>query len=205
MAGKELTDLVQFLANVATFVAGCVVVVGLLFARRDLRAVVATQRFTGAQAFYDMLDRSKDARKFVYNKMTRDPAHFVTLSAEERQQAEDAVNFLNRVSYLLKNRVVPHDLVFQMTHSMLIRLGYQLQPFIEWRESQLGARWGRPAIALAERALRYHKINPLHREKSIYLERSGEVIPVYTPPCCPWIPRSLREIGWRLRWYLNRY
>lgn len=195
----------QFLANCATAVGGVIVVVGLLFALRELRALANAQRFVGAQEFFQLLDDTQSAREYVYQELPQSPEGLRSLTRDEIKRAERAVNALNRIAYLLDHDLVPRDIVFRMTHTMIIRLVFCLGPFIAWREEVLGSRWGRRVLDLGRRARRYHEINPRHAGLRVCLDRAGASVVIFEPAGAAGptsaSERALRRTAWLLRRY----
>lgn len=205
MPDKDTVDLVQFLANLATVLGGLVVIIGVPFSLRELRSIGRNDRFEGIKAYYDLLQESAAAREYVYNRLPQRAEQIAELSRDDVMRAEEVVNFLNKIVYLLDHNLIPKDVVFRMTHTMLIRLVHQLRPFVEWREQRLGARWGRRVLVLEERAQAYHDINPLHQNVAVNLERGGDSTLIYQTQWHDGWRRVPQHASRRLRWWLRRY
>ena len=172
-SGSSLSQAASLLASIATIVASVGIMIGLVIALRELRAMGRAQRFAGIQAFYALLDSTVLARQVVYQLTTSRLEEPRELSPDQSACAEAVVNLLNKIVYLLDQRVVPRDTVFRMCHTMIVRLTYCLTPFILQREQTLGARWGRRVLELGDRARKYHELNPKHRPTPIRLTRPG--------------------------------
>ena len=199
-------ELMQFLANLTTVAGGITIIIGVILALRELNAMANSQRFSGAQEYYRLLEEAREAREYVYHSLPTATEELEKLSRDEVKKAESVVNFLNKIVYLLDRNLLPKDIVFRMTHSMFIRLIYRLEPFIRWREQRLGARWGRRVLELSHRAKRYHELNPIHRKLPVFLEgpdgKTTLLFSVHTQPGIRslWL-NATRQINWMLRRY----
>lgn len=101
------------------------------------------------------------------------------LSEDERRAAQAVVGAFNDVAQYVTDGL-PLQSALSQYHTIFIRLGYLLIPFLEASNapdaSGRPARYGRRVPILYNAAIAYHKLHPLHAGRVVALVRDGQRI-----------------------------
>lgn len=176
-------------ADAASIAGAVIAVVGLVVVIVQLRGAAATARVQATiqfqQAFQDSQDaRGRLLRSFpVHRKSLGDVAAtlgdddaFVTwsesrdLTRAQKQDAEAVVNALNDVAQYVTDGLSLRS-AMQQYHTVFVRAGFLVAPYIDAENKDGRARWGVRVIELFNAALGYHRSHPKHRGKELVLSR----------------------------------
>jgi hypothetical protein len=109
-------------------------------------------------------------------KWCGDPDAFPTwsvpndLTDDEKSDAEAVVGALNDVAQYVSDGLSLRS-ALQQYHTIFVRAGFLLAPYIDAENSANRARWGVRVIELYNAGVRYHRASPKHREKRLELRR----------------------------------
>jgi len=175
-------------------IAGAVIgIVGLGFVVVQLRSAAAAARAQATiqfqQAFRDSHPaRSRllssfpvheESRKQVEIRGNKDAfppwskAH--PLRDDQKADAVAVVGALNDVAQYVADGMSLRS-ALQQYHTVFVRAGFLLAPYIEQVNEDGAARWGVRVIELFNAGLRYHRAHPKHREKELLLKRGDDAL-----------------------------
>jgi len=174
-------------------IAGAVIgIVGLGFVVVQLRSAAAAARAQATIQFQQAFRDSKEARSRLLSSF---PVHEESLKlVEVRGTNEDAFPKWNELRPLSKNQIADAQAVvgalndvaqyvadgmslrsaLQQYHTIFVRAGFLLAPYIDQVNEGGAARWGVRVIELFNAGLRYHRAHPKHRGKELLLKRGDE-------------------------------
>jgi hypothetical protein len=173
----------------AAGIAGAVIgVVGLAFVVVQLRSAAAAAR---TQATIQFQQAFRDSRGARFRLLASFPVHaqslgilevrgdekafptwseLTDLSDEQKKDAHAVVNALNDVAQYVADGLSLRS-ALQQYHTIFVRAGFLLAPYIDKSNEGGAARWGVRVIELFNAGLRYHRAHPKHREKELLLKR----------------------------------
>jgi hypothetical protein len=179
-------------AAIAGIAAAILAMIGLLFVIIQLRGAAASSRVQATIQFQEAFHRSKDARGRFLSSF---PVHADALAAlqqagcvegsaaafptwrelqdlaeDQLEDAEAVVNALNDVAQYVADGL-PLRSALQQYHTIFVRVGFLLNPYLDERNRGTDARWGARTVELFNAALAYHKGHPKHSGKQVKLGR----------------------------------
>ncbi len=174
----------------AAGVAGLVVaVIGLGFLAVQLRRTAVSARAQATIQFQQAFHESEPARGEVlrsfpiYEHTLAEVAAIhgdlesvptwrdrSDLSDADIEHAKDVIKALNDVAQYVADGLALRS-AMQQYHTIFVRAGFLLAPFIDATNQSGQARWGVRVIDLLNAALAYHRSNPKHRHKELVLAR----------------------------------
>jgi len=176
-------------ADAASIAGAIVAVVGLAFVIVQLRGAAAAARAQATIQFQQAFRESKDSRTRllqsfpVHQESLGDAATalgdddaFATwselgeLTEAEKQDADAVINALNDVAQYVTDGLSLRS-AMQQYHTVFIRAGFLVAPYIDAKNKGGRARWGVRVIELFNAALGYHRSHPKHRGKALVLSR----------------------------------
>lgn len=175
-------------ADIAGIAGAVLAVVGLGFVIVQLQSAAASSRVQATIEFQQAFLQSREARGRLLGsfpvhvdalasvQIQGDSAAFPTwrtlsdLSGAQKQDAEAVVNALNDVAQYVVDGL-PLRSALQQYHTIFVRAGFLLNPYVDARNSGIEARWGVRTIELFNAALAYHRGHPKHRHRELKLDR----------------------------------
>lgn len=180
-----------------------VIVIGTIIALMNLRVISKNQHLASVREFTKDLTETAEDQKFVlqeFNFSLKDPN---PLPSEIERKVQNVVDALNRIGLLMENGLLSSKLVFSICHTMIIRLWYKLEPYVQYHEVRIGGRYGRRLARLATRAKRYHDAKPQHRITKIKIDPGPEKEPfiIYETT----IKQGLAGVEQKMIWSMKRF
>lgn len=190
-----------------TFIGSIAVVIAMILAIPQLRVLRRNQQLESTLAFLRLMREGNEDREFVYKELPEDPKALSPLSETDRRKVERVIGSLNDVGLLLEEGAIPKKLFFGIYHTMIIRLCYKLQYYVEYHESLTGGRYGRRLERLKRRAELYHDIHPMHRKDPPIMVHSGKGKPVkvYETHKKQCFKGVMQKVIWFFRRHLHIY
>lgn len=192
-------------SDVAGIAGAALGLAGLVFVILQVRSAAAASRAQATIQFQQAFHQSRDARgrllaTFPVSAETAEalfgqsnPAQVRVwqsldqLTADDKANATGVINALNDVAQYVTDGL-PLRSALQQYHSIFIRLGVLLLPYIDALNTAYSdaagqkrrpTRYGRRLVPLYNAALAYHRYHPKHRHTEIILERPSSA-PVHT-------------------------
>jgi hypothetical protein len=186
-------------------VTALVLFVGGFVAILNLKTIIRNQQMAALQRFSDELAETEEDRKFIYRTFQR-KEDYSDLNDESRNKAERVINFLNKVEWLIENRILPPRNILSLCHTVIIRCWYQLEPFAKYQEQRIGGRYGRRIARLDSRAKQFHDIRPHQRINAIRLDQGSKgSIVIYETDRLNHFRGVIQRIRWWIKYSLGRY
>ncbi len=126
-----------------------VVMLGTGIAVQSLRAIRRIQQAEAVNIFFEDLAKTAEDRRFVYQELPHIPIE-QELSLEQKQKVENVINYLNRMGFLIDNKMFPAHLVLSICHTMIIRCYHIIELRVKHQESRIGGRYGRYGLLGAQ-------------------------------------------------------
>lgn len=183
-----------------------IVIVGTFVGWSQLSVIARQQRHEGATDFFDSLRRTRAAREYVTRDFPRSTVKLKKLTPEQMRLADEVINFLNETAYLLEMKIIERALVFRVSHTAIIRLAYNLGPYVRIQEERFGGRYARRVEEFASRAQLFHDVHPHHRRTTVRIFDGHRSRAIYSTrmPTGRWSTLAT-HIGWTLRRWTARY
>jgi hypothetical protein len=175
-------------ASIAGIAGAILAVIGLVFVIIQLRGAAASSRVQATIQFQQAFHQSREARaRFLGSfpvhedalaniHMTGNAAAFPKwrsvddLTKSQKADAAAVVNALNDVAQYVADGL-PLYSALQQYHTIFVRAGLLLNPYLDARNSGTDARWGARTVELFNAALAYHRGHPKHSRKELRLVR----------------------------------
>ena len=187
---------------IISIITGVIVLTGALIAVRNLRIIANANRLSAYEAFTKRWSDIHAERLWILEEFDFDPDFPPTLDSEIGQKLRKVINGLNEIGLLIDQRILPPRYVLSLCYSDFVRLYYHLQGYLEYRENELGVRYGRRLERMAQRARNYHDARPHNRVHPIRVRVRGSS--KYTTIYKTYKKSGIFSIWQRLSWASRR-
>jgi hypothetical protein len=189
-------------STVVSITTGVIVLAGAVIAIRNLSIIAKANRLSAYEAFTKRWEAVHAARLFVLESFDFDPDSPPTLDSEIGLKLRDVINGFNEIGLLIDRGILPVQYVLSLCYSDFIRCHYRLQPYLEYREGELGVRYGRRLAKMAQRARNYHDARSHNRSRPVKVRARGssKYITIYET----YIKTGLPGISQRPLWLARR-
>jgi len=191
-------NLWSVIISVAT---GIIVLVGALIAIRNLRIIANANRLSAYESFTRRWADIHMERLWILESFDFDPASPPALDSESGQKLRKVINCLNEIGLLIDHKILPAQYVLGLCYPDFIRSYYYLQGYLEHREAELGARYGRRLEKMAQRARNYHDVRSHNRSHSVRARARGssKYITIYKTYVKSGVPGIFQRMSWITR------
>lgn len=187
-----------------TAISTGVVLLGVPIAIYNLRIITRTHHLQSLTKFMDDLSSTEKERLFLHRDFDRNGAHS-SLDYDTEDKIKKVINSLNRIGMLIENKVLSPESVLSISHTVIIRCFYMLEPYIDYKEGQIGGRYGRRIKRLDERAKQFHDIRPHQRINKIKVQNSAGSYVIYETKVKSGVMGILLRVIWRIKYILHIY
>jgi len=195
------------LTAIFTGISTLIIIIGAIVAIINLRVIAKTQILDSVREFLEELKDTAEDRGFLFNKFNFSSQKPEEIPPETEKRIQNVVNSLNRIGFLLENRLLSSRLVFSICHPMIIKCCHKLKEYVRYRESRVGGRYGRRLDRLDIRAKTFHDANPQHRTSAIkfYPGPGKEPIIIYQTTIKKGLDGLKQKINWNIRRLFSVY
>lgn len=176
-----------------------IVGIGMVIGIRNLIIIRKTHQLEAFNIFIEELESTREDRKLLY--LLSIPHSLDEINPDDLQRLEKVTNSLNRIGLLIEEGILPRAFVFGITHTMIIRCYYKLEPFLRMQEAKIGGRYGRRIARIDRRAKLYHDIRPQQRRTKIMLHNPADSSSrlVYESEIKSGVGGLLQQLSWFVR------
>jgi len=189
---------------VLTAISTGVVLLGVPIAIYNLRIITRTHHLQSLTKFMDDLSSTEKERLYLHREFDRNGDHS-KLDRESENKIKQVINSLNRIGMLIENKVLSPESVLSISHTVIIRCFYMLEPYINYKESEIGGRYGRRIRRLDERAKRFHDIRPHQRITKIKVQNKDGSYVIYETKIKSGCSGIMQRVVWRIKYILHIY
>ncbi len=188
-------------STVVSIATGVIILAGAVIAVRNLGIIAKANRLNAYEAFTKRWGAVHAARLFVLEAFDFDPNSPPSLDSEIGLKLRDVINNFNEIGLLIDRRILPAQYVLSLSYSDFIRCHYRLQQYLEYREAELGVRYGRRLAKMAQRARNYHDAWPHNRSRPVRMRARGssKYITIYETYIKSGLPGIIQRSSWLVR------
>jgi hypothetical protein len=133
------TDLWAMIEALSTAGALAVALGGSVFAYHQLSEVASSRHMDVADRLFEELNSTENikARRWIFENLPEDPGEGIkTIDQEGRDAVKQALNSLDRVSFLTQAGWIPQDMIMPWAHPMIAKLWDKLEPYVRYEQER---------------------------------------------------------------------
>ena len=180
---------------------GIIILASAVIAIRNLGIIAKANRISAYEAFTERWESVHSERLMVLEEFDFNPDSPPELDSEIGQTLRKVINCFNEIGLMIDRRMLPAQYVLGLCYPDFIRCYYRLQSYLEYREAELGVRYGRRMAKMAQRARNYHDARAHNRPHPVRVRARGssKYITVYQTYVKSGFPGVLQRCAWLAR------
>lgn len=194
----------ESLTLLLTTISTGVILLGVPIAIYNLRVISRTHHLQSLSKFMDDLSSTEVERLYLYRDFDR-KSDYDSLDKESGAKVKKVINSLNRIAMLIENKLLSPESVLSISHTVIIRCFYMLEPYILYQEEKIGGRYARRIRRLDERAKKFHDIRPHQRINKIKIQNTNGSHVIYETDIRSGVKGIVQRLMWKIKYLLHVY